>query len=89
LTEALDRAGFKVRHSMAVSVSTSCRLDGRAQGGAADTMRLRHAAPDSPCDDDLEPALKATRRALYRGILRKVACCRGRHQHADEASCPV
>ena len=72
LTETLDRAGFRVRHSMDVSVSTSCRLDGRAQGGAADTMRLRHAEPDAPCDDDLEPALKATRRAIYRGWLRKL-----------------
>ena len=72
LTEALDRAGFRVRHSMDVSVATSCRLDGRAQGGAADTMRLRHAVLDAPCDDDLEPALKATRRALYRGWLRRL-----------------
>lgn len=72
LTEALDRAGFRVRHSMDVSVATSCRFDGRAQGGAADTMRLRHAVPDAPCDDDLEPALKATRRAIYRGWLRRL-----------------
>lgn len=72
LTETLDRAGFKVRHSMDVSVSTSCRFDGRAQGGAADTMRLRHAMPDAPCDEDLEPALPATRRAIYRGWLRKL-----------------
>lgn len=72
LTEALDRAGFRVRHSMDVSVATSCRLDGRAQGGAADTMRLRHAVPDAPCDDDLEPALQATRRAIYRGWLRRL-----------------
>lgn len=72
LTAALDRAGFRVRHSMDVSVATSCRLDGRAQGGAADTMRLRHAVPDAPCDDDLEPALNATRRAIYRGWLRKL-----------------
>jgi Glycosyltransferase like family 2 len=70
LTAALDRAGFRVRHSMAVSVSTSCRFDGRAAGGAADTMRLRHAVPDAPCDDDLEPALQATRRAICRGALR-------------------
>ncbi|MDO9413292.1 MAG: glycosyltransferase [Pseudolabrys sp.] len=72
LTETLKRAGFKVRHSMDVSVSTSCRLDGRAQGGAADTMRLRHAEPDAPCDDDIEPALKTVRRAIYRGRLRKL-----------------
>jgi hypothetical protein len=72
LTEALDRAGFRVRHSMDVTVATSCRLDGRAQGGAADTMRLRHAVPDAPCDDDLEPALEVTRRAIYRGWLRRL-----------------
>jgi hypothetical protein len=71
LTETLDRAGFKVRHSMDVSVSTSCRFDGRATGGAADTMRHRHAVPDAPCDEEIEPALQATRRALLRGILRK------------------
>jgi GT2 family glycosyltransferase len=71
LTETLARAGFKVRHSMDVSVSTSCRFEGRAAGGAADTMRHRHAVPNAPCDEELEPALQATRRALYRGILRK------------------
>jgi GT2 family glycosyltransferase len=71
LTETLARAGFKVRHSMDVSVSTSCRFEGRAAGGAADTMRHRHAVPDAPCDEELEPALQATRRALYRGVLRE------------------
>jgi hypothetical protein len=71
LTAALDRAGFKVRHSMDVCVSTSCRFDGRAVGGAADTMRYRHAVTDAPCDEDLEPALKATRRALCKGFLRR------------------
>ncbi len=70
LTEALDRAGFKVRHSMDVCVSTSCRFDGRAMGGAADTMQYRHAFPDAPCDNEIEPALQATRRALCKGILR-------------------
>lgn len=71
LTAALELAGLKVRHSMTVSVLTSCRLDGRAQGGAADTMRLRHEQTDAPCDGDLEPALQATRRAIYRGHLRR------------------
>jgi hypothetical protein len=71
LTAALDRAGFKVRHSMGVYVSTSCRFDGRAMGGAADTMRHRHAVTDAPCDEDLEPALKATRRALCKRFLRR------------------
>lgn len=71
LTGTLDRAGFKIRHSMDVCVSTSCRFDGRAAGGAADTMRYRHAVPDAPCDEEIEPALQATRRALCKGILRE------------------
>jgi hypothetical protein len=71
LTHTLDRAGFKVRHSMDISVSTSCRFEGRATGGAADTMRHRHAVPDAPCDAEIEPALQATRRALLKGTLRK------------------
>jgi hypothetical protein len=71
LTGALDRAGFKIRHSMDVCVSTSCRFDGRATGGAADTMRYRHAIPDAPCDEEIEPALQATRRALCKGALRE------------------
>lgn len=71
LTETLGRAGFKVRHSMDVCVSTSCRLDGRATGGAADTMRHRHAVADAPCDDEIEPALQATRRALCKRFLRE------------------
>ncbi|MCG6205862.1 glycosyltransferase family 2 protein [Rhodopseudomonas sp. HC1] len=80
LTAALERAGFKVRHSMAVSVVTSCRLDGRAQGGAADTMRLRHQQTDAPCDDDLEPALQATRRSIYRGHLRRLLAVQPAHR---------
>jgi GT2 family glycosyltransferase len=72
LARALSRAGFKVRHAMAVAVTTSCRFDGRAQGGAADTMRHRHAVPDAPCDDDIEPALDFTRRTMYRRRLRRL-----------------
>jgi hypothetical protein len=73
LTRVLTRAGFKVRHSMEVCVSTSCRFDGRARGGAADTMRHRHAVPDAPCDPDIEPALEATRRSICRRMLRCLA----------------
>jgi len=72
LTAALEKAGFRVRHSLEVCVSTSCRFDGRARGGAADTMRLRHEALDAPCDEDLEPALAITRRALLKGWLRRL-----------------
>jgi glycosyl transferase family 2 len=70
-TTLLDEKGFKVRHPLDVSVLTSCRLDGRATGGAADTMRYRRDTPDAPCDDDLEPATKTLLRASLRGFLRK------------------
>ncbi len=73
LTHALDCAGFKVRHTLDVCVSTSCRFDGRAVGGAADTMRHRHDVLDAPCDDDLEPALHVARRAIAKGMLRRLA----------------
>ena len=71
LTHVLKCAGFKVRHAMDVCVSTSCRLDGRAPGGAAETMQHRRDVPDAPCDADIEPALAAVRRALWKGVLRR------------------
>ena len=70
-TALLDESGFKVRHALDVSVLTSCRLDGRAAGGAADTMRHRRDVPDAPCDDELEPAFNTLYRATLRGFLRK------------------
>ena len=70
-TTLLDQRGFKVCHPLDVSVVTSCRLNGRATGGAADTMRYRRETPDAPCDDDLEPAVKTLLRASLRGFLRK------------------
>lgn len=70
-TRALEAAGFLVRHPMSVSVGTSCRFDGRAKGGAADTMRLRHAITEATCDDDVEGAWLVVRRALRRGALRR------------------
>ena len=73
-TRALETSGFLVRHPMSVTVGTSCRLDGRAQGGAADTMRLRHAITETPCDDDVEPAWMVARRALRHACL--LGACR-------------
>lgn len=70
-TRALEAAGLRVRRSMAVSVSTSCRFDGRAKGGAADTMRLRHEQIDAPCDDEIESPNRVLWRAMLRGALRQ------------------
>ena len=68
--EALVTAGFKLRHAMDVVVTTSCRLDGRAPGGAADTMRQRRDDPDAPCDSDMEPLRAVLRRAAWKRRLR-------------------
>ena len=70
LVARLDHRGFRVRHAPDVHVSTSGRLDGRARGGVADTIRLRCAEPEAFCDEYLEPALNARFRGAWRGRLR-------------------
>ena len=56
----------RVRHDPDILVVTSGRLDGRAPGGAADTMKLRCAVPESPCDPRLEPLPRALFRFAWR-----------------------
>ncbi len=67
---AVRRHDAFVRHAPHIEVVTSGRLDGRAPGGAADTMKLRCDVLDSPCDDRLEPVRLAIRRVLWRRRLR-------------------
>ncbi|MDO9709475.1 glycosyltransferase [Paracraurococcus lichenis] len=69
LFAALARRDARIRHSEAARVLVSCRLDGRAGGGMAATLRRRLADPHALVDDRLEPARRAwlrlrTRRAL-------------------------
>jgi glycosyl transferase family 2 len=71
LVSRLSAAGARVRHCLQTRVITSCRLEGRAAGGAADTMRQRIAERESFCDAGLEPALDAMRRYFWRGLLRR------------------
>lgn len=59
-----------VRHDPDLVVVTSGRLDGRAKGGVADTIRLRCETPDSVCDDRLERLERVVARALLRRRLR-------------------
>lgn len=66
----------RVRHDPDVVVVTSGRLDGRAPGGAADTMRLRCEVPESPCDPRLEPVLRALFRFAARRHLRRLRAAR-------------
>ncbi|MGX7705998.1 glycosyltransferase [Methylobacterium sp. Gmos1] len=69
---ALLRAGARVRHAPGLVVVTSGRLDGRAPGGCADTMRERCAAPETPCDPRLEPLARALFRYAWGRRLRRL-----------------
>ena len=69
LFEMVRRVDGKIRHSLDVQVVTSARTDGRALGGLSDAIRLR-GEPDHACDDMLEVAMVAVRRALWRRRLR-------------------
>lgn len=71
LAAAIEDAGLLIRHSLEPVVTTSCRFDSRAPGGAGDTMRARHLDLDAPCDGDLETAARLFRRARLRGTLRR------------------
>ena len=62
----------RVRHDPDIAVVTSGRLDGRAPGGAADTMKLRCAVPESPCDPRLEPLPRALFRFAWRRRIRRL-----------------
>lgn len=62
----------RVRHDPDILVVTSGRLDGRAPGGAADTMKLRCEVPESPCDPRLEPLPRAVFRYVWRCRVRSL-----------------
>jgi len=65
--EALD---LRIRHASAPQVVTSCRLNGRAAGGMASTLRARCAEDDPLCDDWLESTEMLVRRHYTKGRLR-------------------
>jgi hypothetical protein len=59
---ALRASGARIRHAPEVWVTVSGRLDGRAQGGMADTIRARIANPPIWLDDRLTPVSDWVRR---------------------------
>jgi hypothetical protein len=67
----LLRHDIPIRHDPEIVVVTSARLDGRACGGGADTIRMRCEDPEAPGDERLEPLAKALRRYLWRHRLRR------------------
>jgi hypothetical protein len=68
----LLRHDARLRFAPEIKVITSGRLDGRAPGGVADTLRLRAHDPDAFCDEALEPFRIAIKRARLRGRLRSL-----------------
>ena len=70
--DAIVSRDLVARHDPSIVVVTSGRLEGRATGGVADTIRLRCKIPESPCDDSLETTLRVVMRCLLRRRLRRV-----------------
>jgi Glycosyl transferase family 2 len=70
LVHALMLKDARIRHDVEMEVVASGRLDGRAPGGMADTMRRRMVQQDEYTDDLVEPAAGAWRRADFRRRLR-------------------
>jgi hypothetical protein len=65
--EAMD---LRIRHASGPKVVTSCRLNGRAEGGMASTLRDRCSEADPWCDAWLEPAETMITRYHAKGQLR-------------------
>lgn len=72
LFAALARRDARIRHCPAARVIVSCRLEGRAGGGMAETMRRRLADPTDPLDARLEAAIPALIRLRCRRALRRL-----------------
>ena len=77
LAEQVTDAGGRVRHSLAAQVAVSCRLDGRAAGGMAATIRQRALDPGP----GLRPGLGAGPGLAAARALARPPCvaCTGRH----------
>ena len=72
LFAALARRDARIRHCPHTKVTVSCRLEGRAVGGMADTMRRRLDDPGHPVDARLEPVSPALIRLRSRRALRRL-----------------
>jgi glycosyltransferase involved in cell wall biosynthesis len=70
--DAIRAHDLVVRHDPTIEVVTSGRLEGRAIGGVADTIRLRCEVPDSHCDLRLERVLNFVNRCFWRRTLRRL-----------------
>jgi hypothetical protein len=81
LIERLRLVDARIRHAPQIRVQVSGRLEGRAAGGMAETIKRRMLRQDDLTDEKLEPAIDALRRAMAQSRLRAV-----RHGQADETA---
>ena len=72
LIERLRMVDARIRHAPDITVQVSGRLEGRAMGGMAETMKRRIVCQDQFTDDKLEPAIDAFRRSVAQARLRAV-----------------
>jgi glycosyltransferase involved in cell wall biosynthesis len=81
LIERLRLIDARIRHAPDIMVAVSGRLDGRASGGMAETIKRRMIRQDDLADAKLEPAIDAYGRAMARTRLIAV-----RNEQADGIS---
>jgi glycosyltransferase involved in cell wall biosynthesis len=89
LIELLRLIEARVRHDPQISVVVSGRIEGRAGGGMADTIRRRIVRQDEFVDERIEPAWLAFRRLLLKrqfGFLRRDPA--GLHEFAKLLAVP-
>jgi glycosyltransferase involved in cell wall biosynthesis len=72
LIERCRLVDARIRHAPRIEVAVSGRLEGRAPGGMAESLRRRARHLDEETDAALEPAVDAYRRVLARARLRAV-----------------
>jgi GT2 family glycosyltransferase len=72
LIERLRLIDARIRHAPDITVQVSGRLEGRAPGGMAETIKRRMIRQDELTDAKLEPAVDAFRRAKAQARLRAV-----------------
>jgi glycosyltransferase involved in cell wall biosynthesis len=70
LIECLRLVDARIRHAPDIVVQVSGRLEGRAMGGMAETIKRRIVQQDALTDAKLEPAIDAFRRAEAQARLR-------------------
>ncbi len=75
LIERCRMLDMKIRHDPDILVRVSGRLEGRAIGGMAETIKRRSTRQDAMADARIEPAEDAYRRSLLKARLR--ACWQG------------